>query len=147
MTSLTLLPIRLSSSILVFWLLGLFIVPSAAAHQQGDLNTKRSFQALRLEPDENITVDGVLAEAAWDRAEPAGEFVQQEPSEGGAPTERTDVFVVYSQDYLYIGAMLYDSEPEGILGHQKQRDRGLGGDDRFMWMFDTFLDGRTGYFF
>ena len=147
MTSLTLLPLRLSSFILVFWLLGLFVVSSVAAHQQGDANTKRSFQALRLEPGENITVDGVLAEAAWDRAEPAGEFVQQEPSEGGAPTERTDVFVVYSRDYLYVGAMLYDSEPDGILGHQKQRDRGLGGDDRFMWMFDTFLDGRTGYFF
>ena len=50
----------------------------------------------------------MLAEAAWDRAEPAGEFVQQEPSAGGAPTERTDVFVVYSQDYLYTGSMLYD---------------------------------------
>ena len=108
MTSLTLLPLRLSSAVLVFWLLGLFVVSSVAAHQPGSANTKRSFQALRLDPGENITVDGVLAEAAWDRAEPAGEFVQQEPSEGGAPTERTDVFVVYSQDYLYIGAMLYD---------------------------------------
>ena len=107
----------------------------------------RSFTALRLNPAEEIELDGVLTESAWDRAEPAGEFVQQEPTEGGKPTERTEVYVVYNRDFIYIGAILYDSEPQGVLGHQKQRDQGLGSDDRFMWMFDTFLDGRTGYFF
>ena len=43
--------------------------------------------------------------------------------------------------------MLYDSDPGGILAYQKRRDQSLRTDDRFMWILDTFLDGRTGYFF
>jgi Domain of unknown function (DUF5916) len=46
-----------------------------------------------------------------------------------------------------MGVTCYDSEPEKWLGYQRRRDEGLGGDDRFMWTIDTFLDGRTGYFF
>ena len=54
--------------------------------------------------------------------------------------------MLYDENTLYIGANLYDSDPGGILGYQKQRDEGLWSDDRFMWIIDTFMDGRTGYF-
>ena len=42
--------------------------------------------------------------------------------------------------------MLYD-DPDGILAFQMRRDGFLSTDDRFMWILDTFGDGRTGYFF
>ena len=119
-------------------LLALISSASPVAAQDELSALPRSFPALQLTPEEQIELDGLLTESAWDRAEPAGEFIQQEPTEGGVPTERTEVYVLYSRDVLYIGAILYDSEPEGILGHQKQRDQGLGSDDRFMWMLDTF---------
>ena len=48
---------------------------------------------------------------------------------------------------LYMGVTAFDSEPEKWLGYQRRRDEGLDSDDRFMWTIDTFLDGRTGYFF
>jgi hypothetical protein len=78
---------------------------------------------------------------------PATGFLQTEPVEGGPASERSEVRVAYDSDHLYIGARLADSDPAGILGHQRQRDAGLGSDDRFMWILDTFLDGRSGYFF
>ena len=106
-----------------------------------------SLEAMRLEPEERIALDGVLDEAVWKRATPATNFLQQEPDEGAPATERTEVRVVYDTNQLYIGAMLFDSDPSGIIGFQKERDRGLGSDDRFMWILDTFRDGRTGYFF
>jgi hypothetical protein len=93
-----------------------------------------------------IELDGRLDEAAWGQAVPVSDFTQQEPSEGGAPSRRTEVRVVYDQDHLFIGAMIFD-DPEGILAYQKRRDAGLNTDDRFMIILDTFLDGRTGYFF
>ena len=133
--------------LLLVCLLALVAAASPAAGQDEADVSPRSFRALQLGPDERIELDGVLTESAWNRADSAGEFLQQEPTEGGAPTERTEVYVLYNRDFLYIGATLHDSEPDGILGHQKQRDQGLGSDDRFMWMLDTFLDGRTGYFF
>jgi len=46
-----------------------------------------------------------------------------------------------------MGVICFDSEPDKWLGFQRGRDGGLGSDDRFQWTIDTFLDGRTGYFF
>lgn len=66
---------------------------------------------------------------------------------GGEPSERTEIRVLYDDEALYIGAMLFDSDPSGILAYQLQRDAGLGTDDRFMWIISTFDDNRTGYFF
>ena len=100
-----------------------------------------------VQMSEQIRLDGVLDEEAWKRAEPATGFLQSEPIEGIRASENTEVFVLYDENTLYIGANLYDSDPGGILGYQKQRDEGLWSDDRFMWIIDTFMDGRTGYFF
>ena len=55
--------------------------------------------------------------------------------------------LVYDADRLILGVVLYDSEPERILGNQMQRDQSFGADDRFMWTIDSFLDGRSGYYF
>ena len=95
---------------------------------------------------QSIDLDGALTEAAWAAAVPITDFTQQEPVEGGTPTEDTEIRVVIDAGALYIGAKFYD-DPDGILAHQRRRDQGLGTDDRFMWILDTFLDGRTGYFF
>ncbi len=127
----------------------LSVVAAAPVDQQTAVEetSRPNVGALRLDRGEVVTLDGRLDEDAWARAEPADRFIQQEPDEGAVGTERTEVRVVYDLDHLYIGAMLYDRDPDGIIGHQKQRDEGLGSDDRFMWILDTFLDGRTGYFF
>ena len=99
-------------------------------------------EAFRLEAGESVALDGDLSEPVWRRARPATEFLQREPTEGVEPSERTEVYVVYDDANLYIGAILYDSDPSGILAYQKERDAGLGTDDRFMWILDTFRDGR-----
>lgn len=103
--------------------------------------------AERLYEDELITLDGTLDEAVWERAVPATGFRQQEPVEGAPPSEPTEVRIAFSSNHLYIGAQLFDSDPGGIKGFQRRRDAGLGSDDRFMWILDTFQDGRTAYFF
>ena len=103
-------------------------------------------EAIRIPDNLSIDLDGRLDEEAWSLATPISDFTQQYPVEGGAPSERTEVRVVFNGDELFIGAILYD-DPSGILAYQRRRDAGLGTDDRFMWILDTFLDGRTGYFF
>lgn len=54
---------------------------------------------------------------------------------------------MFSRDNLYIGARLFDSEPDGILGNQMARDGALSSDDRFLWVLDPSNDQRSGYFF
>ena len=97
--------------------------------------------------NERVDLDGILDEAVWASAEPATGFIQEDPEEGKPSTELTEVYILYNKENLYIGARLYDSDPAGILAYQKRRDASLRTDDRFMWILDTFLDGRTGYFF
>ena len=82
----------------------------------------------------------------WSQAVPIDDFTQQEPVEGARPSRRTEVRIAYDKDRLYIGAILYD-DPDGVIAYQKRRDAFLYTDDRFMWILDTFQDGRTGYFF
>lgn len=108
---------------------------------------RRTMTAERMHDDERIVLDGVLDEPAWGRARHGGEFIMQDPVLGGTPTERTEVRVVFNRDHLYIGATLYDSEPDKLLGNTSKRDEFLSADDRFMWTMDTFLNQQTGYFF
>ena len=133
------------------WILGFLLSTTLGSELVGQSNggseAPASIAAVQLQPGEGITLDGNVDEAVWQRATPATGFLQRDPDEGAPATERTEVFVVYTASDLYIGAILYDSEPDGILAYQKQRDASLGTDDRFMWILDTFLDQRTGYFF
>ncbi len=133
----------------VVWLLlaatGSFGATHAEA-QEADGTALPALQAYRIPDGQSIDLDGNLVEDAWLAAIPITDFTQQEPVEGGRPSRETDIRVVYDADKLYIGAMLYD-DPDGILAFARQRDGFLSADDRFMWILDTFNDGRTGYFF
>ena len=55
--------------------------------------------------------------------------------------------IVFDRERLYMGVTCFDSEPDRLLGNTMKRDEGLRADDRFMWVIDTFLDARNGYFF
>jgi hypothetical protein len=108
---------------------------------------RRTITAIRLNDEERLELNGRVDEPFWQRGTPASGFLQEDPDEGAPATELTDVYVAYDSDNLYIGAVLRDSEPDNILAYQKERDAMLFTDDRFMWILDTFLDGRTGYYF
>jgi hypothetical protein len=108
---------------------------------------RRSMSAERLRDDERIILDGVLDEAAWTRARPAADFIQQDPILGGTPTERTEVRILFDRERLYMGVYCFDSEPDDLRGNAMKRDAFLPADDRFMWTMDTFLNQQSGYFF
>jgi hypothetical protein len=111
------------------------------------LEGRRTIEAARMHENEIISLDGVLDEPVWQRAIPARDFVQQDPLFGGEPTERTEVRIAVDEKQLYMGITCFDSEPDKLLGNTMKRDEFLSSDDRFMWVFDTFLDARSGYFF
>ena len=122
--------------------------PSAWAQQAAPENgDRRSVTAFRMTDGHSIELDGRLDEAVWASAVPAANFIQIDPANGQPATEPTEVRIAYDSDTLYMGVTAHDSEPDKLLGFQRRRDEGLGSDDRFMWIIDTFLDGRTGYFF
>jgi hypothetical protein len=72
----------------------------------------------------SISIDGKLDESAWSRATPITDFHQQQPKEGAAPSQRTEVRVLYDERALYIGARMYDSlGAKGIRAPVSRRDQ------------------------
>ncbi len=122
---------------------------SAAAGQPtaAEAPARRTMVAAALEEGERILLDGVLDEPAWSRAVPAIDFRQQDPLNGEAATEQTEVRIVYTARALYMGVICHDSDPGKWLGYQRRRDEFLQADDRFMWNIDTFNNQQSAYFF
>ena len=132
--------------------LALLVTSSAAAESQeaaqaASATQRRTLAALRIGAEERITLDGVLDEAAWTRAVPATNFIQQDPDNGKPATEQTEVSVLFNKDSLYLGVICHDSEPDKWIGFQRRRDEFLSADDRFMWNIDTYNNQQSGYFF
>ena len=121
--------------------------PAPTPASTPDPSVRRTVPALRMADGERIVLDGTLDEPAWKRATPADDFRMIEPLNGQKPTEPTEVRIIFDRNVLYIGVTAFDSEPDKWLGYEMRRDQFLGSDDRFMWSIDTFLDGRSGYFF
>ena len=93
-----------------------------------------------------ISLDGILSEAAWSTAQPVSDFTQREPNEGASATERTEVRVLYDDDALYVGARLYDRNPDSVMAQLARRDRIVSA-DRFIVFLDSYYDRRSGFFF
>ena len=93
------------------------------------------------------TIDGRLDEAVWGHADVITDFLQIRPGDGAEPSERTEVYLLYDDDALYVGARMYDSEPARIAAPTVRHGQGLGGDDRLVVILDPFNTRRTGYRF
>ena len=94
-----------------------------------------------------ITVDGRLDEAAWREAEPITGFFQSKPNTGYPATARTVAWVLYDNENLYVGAKLYDSDPEEITVHSLRREFPSRDGDILGIAIDTYLDRRNGFLF
>ncbi|MFG1690751.1 DUF5916 domain-containing protein [Gemmatimonadota bacterium] len=92
-----------------------------------------------------ITLDGVGDEAAWAEI-PVLTMTQHEPIFGAEPTERSVIRVAYDREYLYVGAYLYDREPDRIQATTLYRDGGAR-DDHILLLLDSFNDNENGRFF
>ena len=87
-----------------------------------------------------IAVDGKLDEPDWQLGTPATDFRQAQPHEGDPATQRTGVRFLYDDDYLYIGARMYDTEgPAGIRTRLVRRDDEFDS-DYIEIIFDTYHD-------
>jgi hypothetical protein len=121
------------------------LFPAGPAHGQVE-GEPPSITAYRLGESDRFNFEGRLDEAFWMNIEPATGFRMQEPREGAEATERTEVRVAYDERNLYIGAILYDSDPSQIKAFMKRRDLPIVSDERFVWILDTFNNQRGGYF-
>ena len=93
------------------------------------------------------TIDGMFAPGEWEGATMISDFHQIAPVQYGPPSEPSEVFVTFDQNFLYIGAKLYDSEPEEIIARQLVQGLQFWADDRFTLILDPLNSRRSGYEF
>lgn len=124
-----------------------FALPLGVFAQGVTPQERPTLSAVRLNPDGRITVDGKLDEPSWQQAQPVTNFIQQDPANGEASSERTELRILFDRDNLYIGVECFDSDPAGLLFNQMLRDGSLDGDDRFMWVLDSYNTQQGAYYF
>jgi len=94
------------------------------------------------------TLDGdVINDPIWAGAKSATGFWQIRPFEGQPATQRTEVFVGFTEQALYIGAILHDDNPSAIIVSDSRRDADLDETDAFQVIMDTYLDRQNGFVF
>jgi hypothetical protein len=94
---------------------------------------------------EPITIDGVLDEPAYSKAEPAKDFMQIQPYNGRPSVRPTEVYILYDQTAVYIGAMMHD-DPDSIFNFLSERDQ-IGISDYFGVYLDPYNQGQLAYGF
>ncbi|HNP64143.1 MAG TPA: DUF5916 domain-containing protein [Woeseiaceae bacterium] len=93
-------------------------------------------------------IDGnVIGDEAWAGLVPATGFRQVKPKHGQPASQKTEVFIGYSDSALYIGVIAYDDNPSGIIVSDSRRDSSLDETDAFLVIIDGLLDRQNGFMF
>jgi len=124
----------------------------ALSVQAGDVRAVRVAEGPRI--------DGSLSDPVWQSAVPSSDFLMAEPRPNEAPTERTELRILYDEANLYLGILCFDREPGRISANSMAHDSGGGGEHFFMHgapqgssddlvrvLIDPFQDKRTAYVF
>lgn len=91
-------------------------------------------------------INGNLDDAAWAGASTATDFIKLKPYNGDTASFPSEVKLLYDDEALYVGAMLYDPYPDSIHLELSERDR-IGMVDWFGIYIDCFNDYLTAYGF
>ena len=118
-------------------------VPPAVVSR--DAEGRVTLRAIRLERPLNL--DGRLDDAIYQQVPPVSDFIQQLPDEGEPATEKTDAWVFFDDENLYVSARCWDSHPERMIANEMRRDSNIFQNANFAVVLDTFYDRRNGYAF
>ena len=95
-----------------------------------------------------LTLDGRLDEDVYTTVPAISDFLQQEPREGQPATEKTDAWILFDDQNIYVCARNWDSHPEREIANELRRDNGnILGNENFTFVIDTLHDKRNGYMF
>lgn len=110
------------------------------------VNNKKEISTVKIKNP--IKIDASLNEVDWQNVPIAKNFVMfnQENGKPELPELRTEVKVLYDDDAIYVGAILYDNEPDKILKEISERDN-FGATDFFGVFINGFNDGQQEFSF
>ena len=108
---------------------------------------KSTIRAIRL--GEPLKLDGQLDESIYQTYAGFDGMVQASPRYREPSTEKTEIWVSFDSDNIYVSAKVWDeTPPEKWIANELRRDTNqMRNNDHFGVGFDTFYDRRSGYMF
>ena len=95
-----------------------------------------------------LRMDGLLDEEVYTSIPAMSGFIQNDPVEGAPASEKTEVWIMFDDDYVYLSARCWESEPDRTVANEMRRDNtAIAQDDNLAWSFDTFFDRRNAILF
>jgi hypothetical protein len=94
---------------------------------------------------DEISVDGYLDESAW-QGEAYTALVQKEPAEGAEPSERTEIWIAYNDEGIFVAAKCYYADSSTCTGGIGRRDETVQS-DRFWFWIDPNRSGHSAFGF
>ena len=143
----------MQSKSFVLWLLFISIFSLLAGNvlaqeeeEEEVIGEKPILQVSELTPE--FRFDGIFNLDEWNAGtDSIGDLITIDPEEGGVPEAPTVIKIFANPDYVLIAIRCYDLFPNEIVTFSKARDSNLEEEDHVLLVFDTFLDGRSGYVF
>ena len=121
--------------------------PSAPEVVVRDAEGRATVRAVRI--SQPLRIDGALDEALYRDVRSISDFIQVEPNAGQAATERTETWVAFDNDYVYVSFKVWDTRMDTLIATEMRRDstNSWQGNDLVSFIFDTFYDRRTSFTF
>jgi hypothetical protein len=112
-----------------------------------DANNKSTVRAVKLRAP--LKFDGRLDDEVYTQFAGFGGMLQVAPRYNEPSTEKTEIWVMFDGDNIYVAARCWDSAPpETWIANELRRDTNqMRQNDHFGVSFDTFYDRRSGYMF
>ena len=127
------------------WVAAIVLHAGVGSGQSSDNFSLKTVRAVRV--DSPLSIDGHLDEAAWAGAAVVEDFHQILPLEYAPPSQKTQFFLLYDDDALYVAGKMWDSEPDLITAKILRQGGQSWTDDQFHVLLDPFNDKRSGYRF
>ena len=76
------------------------------------------------------------------------DFIQIEPQAGSPATQQTEVWLLFDDEFVYVSARCWESNPERMVANEMRRDNSnITQNELFAFSLDTFYDRRNGVLF
>ena len=94
-----------------------------------------------VQVDFPIRIDGRLDESIYSTTPGMSDFFQQEPREGLPATEKTEVWLFYDANNVYVTFKCWETRPDLLVANEMRRDNNnVFQNDNVAIMFDTLND-------
>lgn len=130
---------------IIFFLILVLFIFNFSLFAQKNLKT---YQISVPKIEKEIKIDGELDDEIWKKTEKISKFYQNFPYDTSFAEAKTEVMMSYDENFVYIAAICYDTNPEiNNVVQTLRRDFDPSVNDCFMVYIDTFNDQTNGFAF